>query len=96
MPGERIDSALVENILDERLFRVARLTFQYGERFETEGEGFVSYTVIDGAVRVTRRADGAPQGEFFKGQSFIVPAAVGDYSIAGAAEKSVLIETRSS
>jgi len=97
IPGPRIDSAVVERLVDEEGFRVDRITAAGGEIYEADdGHGIVGYTVVDGAVQVERAGDGKAMGEFFKGQSFIVPAAMGAYSIKGNAEESVLFETRES
>ncbi len=85
--------AVVEDLVDERLFRASRLTFGEGAVHEAESRGIKGYTVLEGAVEVEAEDGLSKSVEFLKGQSFIVPDAAGKYTIKGTSKRSVLIET---
>jgi len=88
------NAQIIERLLDEDVFQASRLLFaRKDERFEGEGGGFVAYTVTEGAVSVVREGARSPQGEFVRGQSFMIPAAMGGYQITSRTKRAVLIET---
>ncbi|MBN1282375.1 MAG: hypothetical protein JXA24_01205 [Proteobacteria bacterium] len=89
--GDNVQMA--ERLFDEPFARGERLRMTRGEVFEGEGGVFRGYTVIEGAVSVVRKSDSTLQGEFRKGQSFMVPAAMGDFAIRGLSGRNVMIET---
>jgi len=85
--------AVVEDLVDERLFRASRLTFGEGAVHEAVSEGIRGYTVLEGSVEVLAEDGLSESVEFLRGQSFIVPDATGRYTIRGTSQKSILIET---
>lgn len=93
VPGPTLDSAFVERLVDEELFRTNRVTFTGSEVYEGYAEGIAGFNVIEGAVEVEAGHGLAGPREFLKGQSFIIPAATGRYTIRGSSPNSVLIET---
>lgn len=85
------DKPMVETLVDEDLFRATRFDFMKNEVYEGEAEGFVGYVVLEGAVVVEAEHVGSEPTEILKGQSFMVPAAVGKYRIVASSHGSVLI-----
>jgi len=92
-PMDLSAAAVVEDLVDERLFRTSRLTVGEGAAYEAKSEGVKGYTVLEGSVEVEADDGLSKSIEFLKGQSFIVPDATGRYTIRGTSQKSVLIET---
>ncbi len=93
VPSSGENAQIVERLFDEDFARSERLTLTKDEVFSGEGGAFRGYMVIDGGVSVIKGKDNSIQGEFMRGQSFIVPAAMGDFIIKNSSNRAVLIET---
>jgi mannose-6-phosphate isomerase class I len=86
--------ARVEQIIEENAFATMRIKFAKGEEYTGEGgRGVVGYTVLEGIVEVFQIESVSPTGRYMKGQSFIIPAAMGKCRIKGKADVSIVIET---
>lgn len=91
VPSSGENAQIVERLFDEDFARSERLTLTRDEVFLGEGGVFRGYEVIEGSVSLIK--DKSIQGEFRRGQSFIVPAAMGDFIIKNSSNRAVLIET---
>lgn len=79
--------ALHENMAVEPEFSFDRVSFPHGKLTEfsaNASQGMHGITVIEGAVELYN--DDKPLGRFEKGQSFIIPAAMGKYRLVGSGD----------
>lgn len=93
LPASAGTTARAERLLKEDVFELRRITFSTGTTYGGDArQGVSSFTVLQGTVTVEAAA--TPQGQFSQGQSFIVPHAVGQYTIRGGGDgPSVVFET---
>jgi mannose-6-phosphate isomerase len=93
LPASAGTTARVEQLLQEDVFALRRITLQPGATYASDvSRGLSSFTVLEGAVSVDEA--GEVRGPFSKGQSLIVPMAVGQYTIRGVGEgPTVVFET---
>ncbi len=87
-------TARVERVLNETFFETARLTFGRGASHLSDSDGSIkAYTVVEGAVEVYKGDEGSPVGIYQKGQSFIIPVAMGPYRMTGVTDGATVYET---
>lgn len=87
-------SAKEEVLLDESVFKINRLTFQEGSIYQgNSNDGIQGITIIKGSV-ILKISDGTSYGPFPAGQSIIIPAAMGEFTLVGDDKESVLLQTK--
>ncbi|MFA5812367.1 MAG: hypothetical protein WC956_08575, partial [bacterium] len=94
IPSGRERAAKVERLLRESAFESSRITFSTGDEYLGSGKpGVKGFTVISGEIEVMAGESEEPAAKFIKGQSFIIPAALGNYVIRGIAPDSTVVKT---
>lgn len=85
-----------ELLVDAPEFRLDRLTFSLsGATFEgdTEDKEVLGMTVLEGTLSV--KIPGMPLSSFKKGESLLLPACLGSYSLSSSTERTVVLCVRS-